>query len=965
MQLTNSELSALRSQPHRTNLWLSIYRPNTIMTARATGTYSVGDAQINYISASGSYLNLYPDLTVMVGSQPNSDDIGRIRMRAATGTYVVFAENAITVESGDYLTFLDYVTPEAIYPRIIPDPNNSENVIFYKDYNIPYSNQNTIYGTFPCAGPHRAMFLSTGTASSYWTATGTYNVASQALSYSWTFDGGIPSGSTALTPGYVTYSQPGYYKTRLRVTAANGAVDDTYRYVSVYNRPDAGTSVPTLKWEFQEFSGSRSEGGYTASFKVFENIGEVEPNALVVIFSDTWYGGTQTSLGGNSPNNSSIIFVGYIISDTIKFNYKESSVEFQAGSISEVMKNAEGFSVSCESKASPSTWFELYEMTVSKAMYHYLRWHSTILKIADFQYTGDDRLVQYFDADRGSLFDAVDSFMRDGMLGAVVSDRQGKLWAEINSYGLQTPFASIPNNFTFHKQDWIGSPTIQERRNTELSFIELGGIAFYGVGSNTFSALLSNAPSTVPLYHGKSDRNDGLILVSQQQINQVAGNYLAHYNTKFPDISLSLAGTYLNLDIAPLEQTRLVIDQNDSVRGKSIQDLPYVIEGMEWSYDSRKETLHPDITLMQIATGTAGQTVLIPAIPDDGGFGYPEIDLPPLPDFGNSNPVGPTVSTAVIVQSPTYGFAYTTDFDSNNPNWFLMNGGLTTTQKQIANILLVCPNGVIYCGYAGGASSDAFIARAPSLGSPWVIIEDYASIVAKYPTAASRGVAAMAVNTTVSESFAYVIGGKGDHHIYVGSAGTYTQGVHITDLMNADGYMSYGDGKWRLTGYGFTFNSKYWLFSPGGSSVTPGALPAVEATPHVYAGATPIGWMKSGTGLERFEKNFTDTSPFGIDMGGSYGLDMRADSTGQYLMGGHAYGNAKGKSSDGGYSWSGIPNLPPGNYVFDNAGSPSRWVAAGGVVRFSPDFGDTWLNREGNLTSSYPVISIGIIRVVG
>lgn len=977
MHTTSSDLALLRSQPHKVDLWLSIYRPKTLMAAQVTGSYTLGDYQINYYNiTTGSYASLYNDLTVMVGSQPNTDDYGRIRLRSATGTYAVFAENSINWAQGQYLTFLDYIPIEAIYPRIIQDPSNATNVIFYKDYNIPYSNQNSIYGTLICAGPHRAGFAGTGTALQfYYSATGTYNVASSALTYAWTFEGGSPSSSTSFTPGNVTYSTAGHYKMRLRVTAANGAVDDTYRYVSVYNRPNEGTNVPTLKWELQELTGSRSEGGYTATVRLFENIGEIEPNALIVIFADAWYGASKTNVGGNAYGNSSIVFVGYVISDSIKFNYKESWVEFQIGSVSEVMKGAEGFSVSCETKATPTTWFELSEMTVPKAMYHYLRWHSTTLKTTDFQYTGDNRLVQYFDADRGSLYDAIDSFMRDGMLGSLVSDRQGKLWAEISPFGHEEPFSSVPvNNFTFHKQDWIGTPTIEERRNSGMSFAELGGIAYYGVTTNSYSALISNAPSTVPLYHGKSESPlQGLILNSQSQLNKVAGNYLAHNNTRFPNIGLSMAGSYLNLDIAPLEQMRLVIDQNDSVRGKSIQDLRYIIDAMEWTYDSKNQMFRPEVTLLQIATGTAGVTVQIPAVPPDGGYGYPDIDLPPLPGFGDTTPVGSTVATKAVVHDTSYGFLFTDNFDSTSPQWRSFNGGLTSAQYTNANRFLICPNGVCYCAFAGqgtGATDLYFLARAPYIGGMWTIIYSYANLA----SGGNRwGILGIGQDKSSAESVGVIVENGTDsssvrfHKI---SGSTITIGGVVVSAGHFYAIdVSYGDGKWLTTTYD---DVKVSTTGASFSSAPAFVGGATLGTAHIRAGSTGITFI-SRQGVTPYElwiglNNATTLtgvdSTYAIAFDDSFWSDryFACSSDGTYCM---SRWNGKGRSSDGGYSWGPIPNLPVGSWWFD-CFTGGKFVAAGGTsIRYSPDFGDSWYNKEGNYLTVAPLGNINIIRIAG
>lgn len=974
----------MRQRPHQANLFLSIYQPKTLFACQVmSGTYNLGDLQINYMNVStGTYLNLYEDLTFLIGSTVGGDDYGRLRMRSATGTYIVFAENAINWQQGLYLTALDQIDVVAKYPRIIQDPSNPMNVIFYKDYDIAYSNQNSIYGTFVNAGPHRAGFISSGTF--FFSATGTTNLLGDSLTYSWIFEGGTPTGSTSLTPGNVKWNSPGHYKVRLRTTSSSGAVDDTYRYVSLYSRPNEGTNPPILQWELQSLSGSRAEGGYTASFKVYQDLGTVQPNAIVVIFSDDIYGSTRTNLGGNAIGNSSIVFVGYIIGDSIKFNYQTSSVEFSVGSISEIMKNAEGFSVSCESKASPSTWFELYEMNVPRAMYHYLKWHSTVLKVADFQYTGDSRLVQYFDADRTSLYDAVDTFLRDGILGELVTDRQGKLWAEISSFGLLNPFSSLSNYLTIQKQDWMNDPQITERRNSDMAFIELGGIAYYGVSSNTFSALLSNAPSVAPLYHGKSDRKEGLILTSQTQLNQLSGNYLAYNNTQFPEISISMNGIYTNLDIAPQERYFLVISPSDTVRNKSLQGISYILDSMEWKYQSAQQTFTPDIVLHQIATGTAGVTVEIPVTPPDFGYSYPSLNLPPLPTFVyNTNPVGSSIPTKVIFHDTNKGLIYTDNFDSDNPQYITINGGLTDTQYKNINVVFVCPNGAIYAARCA-ANNTAFIARAPYVGAPFTIVEDSTTIAAKHPGTYTN-IHAIYYNPNLSESVVYILQSEnGNGFTYIGGAGSYSLGYTFTNLTTLfptdvtewQYRLRFSTDRWVFFGWktgssdtmiyvlSQTASSLVTSYDIGGISAISGIMRCVGQTKQIFL-VGDLGF----TGLKRADNNdastliVVSTDP---DIK-SVGLTVAPD--GLYMMDRYGVGN-KGRSSDGGATWLFLPNLPPGNYYWAYAGmgtsvSSSRWIAAGAVVRFSPDFGNTWLNREGDLSTVAPLPNINVICVPG
>jgi hypothetical protein len=460
MILTAPELLLLRERPHRTELYLSIYKPTTIMSCQVSGTVSRGEYEIPYDTVTtGTYTDVLADMTMLVGTNPGESDIGKIRVREATATeFIVAANNDINWQNNLYLTILNYVDIWPIYQKIIIDPADDENIIVYKDYDIEYTDQNEVLGSFPCAGPHRAAFLEAGTGSNlYYTADGTTNVNGETGTYSWEFEGGNPATSSAETPGYVSYDTPGHYRTSLIVSGTvSGCSDITHRFVSIYDRPENGHHTPILKWELSGLSGSRAEGGYNAQVTVWEHIDDIQDNALVVIFADDWYGNTQQSLGGNAKNSSKIVFVGYIIKGTIQYNYRDSSVEFGIGSVTEMMRQGDGFGLSCDSVETPINWFEIQDMNISKALYHYLRWHSTILKTTDFEYTGDNRKKQYFDTDRASMFDAIDNFLRVCMLGELVTDRQGKLWAEINVGATHNATGTIATTMLLNNQDWMG-----------------------------------------------------------------------------------------------------------------------------------------------------------------------------------------------------------------------------------------------------------------------------------------------------------------------------------------------------------------------------------------------------------------------------------------------------------------------------------------------------------------------------
>lgn len=634
--VTQQELELLRTHPQGTKLWLSIYRPSIVLACRVNdAAIALGARSITYDGvSSGSFSLVNSGMTLLVGSAAGKDDKGRIRVKSATSSVLTVAENNhINWADNDFLTVISFYEINAIYPRIIQDPADPLDVIFYKDYDIAYSNQNSVLGSFVCMGPHRAAFREAGQASIYYTASGTSNVKGDALTYSWFFEGATVTGSASQNPGNILYNTPGHYTTRLIVSNASGGTDTSYRHVSIYDRPENGTTNPILKWSLEQFSGSRDKGGYQGRIKIYQDTFEdnvIRDGSLVVIFSDNRFGDTERSIGGNAEGADSIFFVGYIVDGSIEFNYADKMVEFHIGSPSEIMKIAEGFSISVESKTSPATWFELLDMNLKRAIYHYLKWHTTCLFTMDVMFNGTDQNIQYFDADRTSIYDAVSQVIKSALIGSAISDRQGCFYLEVEGY---TQGITLPSTFTLDKQDWTGEPEIEDALSDSLSFLEIGGIAYIG---GTSFAYLANAPGEAPGYRGKIQRTQGLALSSQGQLNQLAGDIFAWRNSRYSSSRFITAGNLSNLDFAPQEVIGINMFPSDNNRGANFIGRRFRVESLDAIYDSRNESLRQALAFAELTTGTAGTTITIPDVPPTNGsaggtFNVPPFTVPPLP----------------------------------------------------------------------------------------------------------------------------------------------------------------------------------------------------------------------------------------------------------------------------------------------------------------------------------------------
>ena len=640
---TSTELGLLHTRPQNTKLYLSLYKPTPIFSCRINNAGAAkGDRVVTYDNASGTYTNIEYGMVAIVGTTHGGEDKGRIRVRSATSSELTLAENShINWANDDYVMVLNFFEIMAVYPRIT-DPAGDGNTVWYKDYDIPYTGQNDRLGCFVNMGSHYAGFVNEPV---YYTAAGTYDMLGAALTYCWKFTGTV-TAYTGITPGYVTYTTPGHYTTALIVSGSLGGVDTSYRHVSIYNRPGQGSNVPILKWEMNGLSGSRTEGGYSTRVKIFEDVprGTIRDGTLAVIFADDWYGDTKQSIGGNATNRSSIVFVGYIVNDSIQYNYADSYVEFELTSPTGIMKNVEGFSVGVNSAEDPTNdaydsadiptpWVLVHDMDIRRGLYHFLKWHTTVLLCADLEFRGTDKYVKYFDVDRTSLYDAVQSWVNGTLIGDVVSDRQGKIWAEVSIEATDLASGSFPTTLNMSKMDWMNEPNITEQSYQPLSMLELGGFIYVPGGiTGSSTPLLSQAPGVAPAYEGGIERIEGLVITDQVDLNKLSGNIFAAKNARYPMVDVEVAGNYRTLDIAPQEMVSLNIASTDTKRGITFSEKPFAVKGLFFSYVSEQEALTLKLSVSEVTQGFPGDTIVIPQEPpgEDGGGGEgPKIIINP------------------------------------------------------------------------------------------------------------------------------------------------------------------------------------------------------------------------------------------------------------------------------------------------------------------------------------------------
>jgi len=674
------DLARLRRRPHRTKLYLSIYEPETVLKAQVNDADAGrGDYQITFDNVTDGDANLIlGGMTMYIGSVDGGKDLGRIRVRSIAGSVITIAENSDIEWIDDaYIWVVRFWEPWAVFTRIVLDANNVPT--FYKDYDILYTDQNSNFDPVVNMGPHFAAFRETGTVHVDYSSSGSFDPGGGALSsYEWWFEGGDPTGSVEAHPSGIAYSDPGHYTSHLKITTAGGKSLTGYRHVSIYDRPGEGPVGPLNNWGLTGLEGNRSSGGYSSKFWIREeaDFDKIVDGALVVLFSDSWYGEERISIGGNAYDRPQVLFVGYIEGESVRYNSYTSRLEFRAASITIISDLRNTFSVSLESKTGPSYWYEMLNLTVDKGLIHFLRWQTTLLTIADFSQTGDTKPVQYIDFSRGTIYSEAQNLLENAYGAELVADRQGKMWTEIDVRLMITgsrSAAAYPEIMDIERQDWIGQINFDREQYDLISYLEAGGIAYSGPATGTFEPYIGGSPGEAPSYAGSVQRRTGLVLAGQADVNEFVGLDFAKNNAVYPRLTFTLSGDYRFIDIAPQEFLRLTLEQSDTYRGLVWDKKRFIPTSIGMRYDPRKETLIYEISLAEETDGPPGETVIIPVDPpfDEPDLPYWDIQFPPLPPLPGIGPIiepEPGLGELVYVCYEQQ-LARTRNFWDATPNW--------------------------------------------------------------------------------------------------------------------------------------------------------------------------------------------------------------------------------------------------------------------------------------------------------
>lgn len=980
LPISSPELTLLRTRGHGSKLYAAIFKPSTVYSARLATLPTSFDKvfEISYTSGSGTLSDVKKDMDIWIGSSAGKHDLGIVRNRRTPGasTFYISEDSDVRWQTSCYLTVVNYFDLHARHINVVDDDT------FFMDHGEVYSDQHTNFDPVPVMGGHRVLKKTGSSVSSVWTGANSWVIGSSISAYSWSCaTASSSSGTSTATPTF-SFNSLGWHLVYLTVTAANGKTGTGVRYVYVYDKDH----LPEPIFDLGNPSVDYETGGWSFDFSMTAaDVADVPDRALVILFREDYYGNTNQSIGALA-GCENIECVGKIAEESITVDPQQSFVTFRVQGYHYWFQKIMGYPSGLEQvTGTPASWVEMQSLTVDKALFHFLRWRTTATVIMDCYLTNDTRLASELSSPAENLWSQIQEFSFTTIFANPGVDRFGRLFIRIDPQCVPEDDRDFPVSMTIQEGDW--EPPLQIDRMTvdENGLIDFSGVSVDA--SNTGTAIFSLSPGHVMKHYGTIETIDRLLLQNQELSNEEAGLLLAWRDNEFPGIEMPLTQNNPVLDCFPPQYVAWTLSTGDNARGISIDGnlIPRRVERRIGNGGFIQT-----IVTLELATTAESVNTIIGDVPGSDDTSHPPgVDpFPPLPPFpiilpgdigGNAEGELP-----VLLHDVNAGFVYSLNGDVASPNWLLMNGGLTTAQKQGANGAFICPNGAVYV-FRVKYDDDGFIARAPALGGTFTIIEDATSIKAKYG-AVTTGVWGVACNPLAPESVAYIIGTSGTANLYYGSGTSFTQGIALPGLGNngiAESVsqdfvkLSYGFGSWLLTARKNTpsLHEHYWKLSTT-SIIQEGTYASLglgaDGVSHMRAGTTGIIYVVNNASTKYYQStdNFTTLALINVTINsGGASVGAAIDLVGTQIMNRYDAAALRGKSNDGGASYSTMGSLPAGNWFFEYAGgsgSSSWWFAtSGSAFRLSKNFGSTWPNAEGDITSIIPFPNVNLIRIGG
>ena len=642
-----SELAYFRTNGQWSRLYLAFPKPATVFRALVNqvtiDNNMIADITYDNVS-SGTFNDILPDMTLLVGSTYGARDLGVARIRKACSSTQLFIGNTSEIRFANnmYLTVIDEY---GIFPRIKYVASGTDH-IDYMDHDVAYSSQHKTLDPVPVLGPDRVLFYQgtlggAVTISAYPDASESYCLGSTISAYLWTAPGASTTANLATATPTLTYNSPGTYRISCLVTATNGKTFTGKRTIVVYD----DTDLPVTDFTLQSCSGDYTSGGWQFKINMYDSaaLSLLQDRSRVILFSRDWYGDTEISIG-QVAGCENIIASGWIAKEDLTLDVNGGIASFTAygphywlGIIQEFISGI------FDSATDPTEWNYMLDLTVDKGVWDILHWKTTCTRMMDVV-LGDGSQVEPVSevSSIGSTWEQIKSLYTH-ILAQPCCDRYGRMFCNINGQYVPLGDRAFTNVMTVQAYDRIGEIELERQVTPAVSAIDLTGVYYAG---HTGYGVRGLAPGHRMGTHGSIESIEKILVADQAHCTELAGLILAQRNNEFPSMNIELVGNIKLIDICPTQQIHVVTATDQNPREVTVSNSVFP-RNITHKWNSKSSSFSVDVKCEPEVTFVPNTvTGVIPTKPDDPDdydpIVYPPITWPEIPPIDFPPIISPT-----------------------------------------------------------------------------------------------------------------------------------------------------------------------------------------------------------------------------------------------------------------------------------------------------------------------------------
>lgn len=678
-----------------------ILKPTSVFSGQINQT-SFFDilTQLSVDNTSGSHTAVRPGMTILFGTSPGEDNLGRNRCTGATSSLIGIGpaprgnhDGELLPVNNSYFTVLGQdMRIWAKIPRIADDGTQ------FKDYvtayatnldQLPKANSGGWYANDPDP--------ITGLITVYFDGQSSYDQNDTSLTHDWDFGDGTPGSSASTTPGNVTF--PEGFRLVEHIVTSTGSGLSHAEYIPVYNCGLTPEDDPQYITEFSITEHTMKPEGQTISVNVDQDIdmSDFPDGTLCMIWStEYWADGTSGSINTSKgvQGREHMVFSGWHYTDPSSILAYERGLR-QDTTLNLVdaagkLATLPGFSQIVERNSSPTSWYQVTNLRVNREYIDYLlRWHSTAFDVVDFHPNmSQDYPISTIASEGSNLYDQADHRCR-AIANHLTCDREGVLWmlpdplllatqdqSDEAPLGLPLPVRTDVVEIDLDEDVW-SSVRYTHTRPPKNHWLRGYAIIVSPYGADSVSAISACeviAPGVSPGQGASQTEQDEQVVINVDELAYRTGNmYASRLNAVNSIFEVKLTPTN-NAGIEPAYQewvTLTVEEDTAAQRGQTFDEERFLPQQVSISYNHKEGTRQYTVTIEQESYGYAAEEVIqaqnsLPPVEEPPVIGY----IPPVEVLGGEETFFLDEGITKIAGFNTDGYLYVTNnFSSVAPVW--------------------------------------------------------------------------------------------------------------------------------------------------------------------------------------------------------------------------------------------------------------------------------------------------------